>query len=315
MGIVNLVLTEDVLLGDTVTVNTPSAMPLRHLGGAEFDPIRDATAFLFLPLDFKGGTVIAGGPPLTTSTGLAPTTYDPIATTVSSPIDVAVTINELQVDPSPTRYLFFGQQVEITASPNATEDNPFVFRFELDSSLLPPGKTWDDLVVLRNGVEIMPCTEPVKAVPTPCEVKPRVVVEGDIAITVRTMAASTWNFAIVRPYTFGGFLHPVDKGPMVNTTNAGRAIPVKFSLGGDQGMAIFAEGSPASHPIACPDQAPLDLLEATVSSSSSTLTYSPGTDVYTYVWKTDKAWAGTCQKLVITFRDRTIAEALFKFGK
>jgi hypothetical protein len=33
----------------------------------------------------------------------------------------------------------------------------------------------------------------------------------------------------------------------------------------------------------------------------------------TYVWKTDKAWAGTCRQLVIWFVDGTVARATFKF--
>jgi hypothetical protein len=35
----------------------------------------------------------------------------------------------------------------------------------------------------------------------------------------------------------------VDTLPVVNVTNAGRSIPVKFGLGGDRGLNIFASGS------------------------------------------------------------------------
>jgi hypothetical protein len=30
---------------------------------------------------------------------------------------------------------------------------------------------------------------------------------------------------------------------------------------------------------------------------------------YTYVWKTDKTWAGTCRELTLHFRDGTVAKA------
>jgi hypothetical protein len=38
-----------------------------------------------------------------------------------------------------------------------------------------------------------------------------------------------------------------------------------------------------------------------------------GQDVY--VWKTDKAWAGTCRKLTVTLKDGTSRQALFKLTK
>ena len=39
---------------------------------------------------------------------------------------------------------------------------------------------------------------------------------------------------------FVGFFQPVDNLPTLNVVNAGRAIPVKFGLGGDYGLSIFA---------------------------------------------------------------------------
>src|SRR5262249_27214781 len=47
-------------------------------------------------------------------------------------------------------------------------------------------------------------------------------------------------------YTFSGFFQPVDNLPTVNSVKAGSAIPVKFSLDGNQGLNIFAAGSPTS---------------------------------------------------------------------
>jgi len=37
------------------------------------------------------------------------------------------------------------------------------------------------------------------------------------------------------------------------------------------------------------------------------------TDQYTYVWKTNKAWAGTCRELLVRFVDGTIHVARFQF--
>jgi hypothetical protein len=51
-----------------------------------------------------------------------------------------------------------------------------------------------------------------------------------------------------------------------------------------------------------------------VSAGSSTLQYDAATDVYSYIWKTERAWAGTCRQLVIQFSDGTTPQyANFKF--
>jgi hypothetical protein len=113
-------------------------------------------------------------------------------------------------------------------------------------------------------------------------------------------------------FAFGGFSSPVDANPTLNQLKAGAAVPVKFSLGGDQGLGIFAQGYPGSQPIACDATAPVDGVEETVSAGGSSLAYDPATGLYAYVWKTDKAWAGTCRQLVLKFTDGSVARASFK---
>ena len=119
------------------------------------------------------------------------------------------------------------------------------------------------------------------------------------------------TFTVTVLYNFTGFFSPVNNPPVFNNVNAGRAIPVKFSLSGDKGLGIFPAGSPASQTIACDSSAPLADLEGTVSSGGSTLTYSP--DQYHYNWKTDSSWAGTCRQLVVTLNDGSTHVAKFKF--
>jgi len=114
-------------------------------------------------------------------------------------------------------------------------------------------------------------------------------------------------------YTFGGFLQPVDNLPTVNGVAAGRAVPVKFSLGGDQGLDIFEDGYPRSQAIACNSSATVDGIEQTVTAGGSALTYDPSSGQYTYVWKTDKAWAGSCRQLVLKLRDGSYQRANFQF--
>ena len=56
-----------------------------------------------------------------------------------------------------------------------------------------------------------------------------------------------------------------------------------------------------------------DAIDQAVTAGSNTLTYDAGNDTYTYVWKTNKAWAKTCRALILKFSDGTYHRADFKF--
>lgn len=114
-------------------------------------------------------------------------------------------------------------------------------------------------------------------------------------------------------YDFTGFFQPVDNPPTLNSAKAGSAIPVKFSLAGNQGLSVFAAGYPALGQQACETGAPVDAIEQTATAGSSGLSYDAATDTYTYVWKTSKSWAGTCRQLVVRFIDGSEYVATFKF--
>ena len=114
-------------------------------------------------------------------------------------------------------------------------------------------------------------------------------------------------------YNFSGFFQPVDNLPTFNMTKAGSAIPVKFSLGGNQGLDILAAGYPKSQTIPCDSTAPVDGIEQTVAAGGSSLSYDSTSGLYTYVWKTDKSWVGTCRQLVVTLKDGTAHRANFTF--
>ena len=116
-------------------------------------------------------------------------------------------------------------------------------------------------------------------------------------------------------FPFTGFFQPVDNLPTVNSVKAGSAIPLKFALGGDQGLGILAAGSPTSVPIACSASDPVDAIEQTATASNSGLSYDAATGQYTYVWKTDKGWAGTCRLLTLTLTDGSVHTVEFKFTK
>jgi 2',3'-cyclic-nucleotide 2'-phosphodiesterase (5'-nucleotidase family) len=114
-------------------------------------------------------------------------------------------------------------------------------------------------------------------------------------------------------YNFAGFFSPVRNPPTVNSANAGSAIPVKFSLKGNQGLMIFAAGYPKIQFVSCSTGSAQGTPVNTASNPG--LTYDSRSDQYTYVWKTDKAWAGKCGVLQLMFNDGTTQSALFKFTK
>ena len=116
-------------------------------------------------------------------------------------------------------------------------------------------------------------------------------------------------------FDFRGFFRPVDNPPTLNVVKAGSGVPVKFSLVGDQGLDVFAAGYPVSHGVDCNTSAPVDTVEQTVAAGGSSLSYDAVADQYVYVWKSDKAWAGTCRRLDVTLIDGTRHVAHFKFTR
>ena len=111
-------------------------------------------------------------------------------------------------------------------------------------------------------------------------------------------------------YDFSGFFGSVKNPPFVNKAKAGSAVPLIFSLGNDFGLDIFADGYPASREIDCQTQAPLGDYSLVNSNGFS---YNEYRDRYTFVWKTEKSWKGTCRELNITFDDGTVVTAFFRF--
>ena len=114
-------------------------------------------------------------------------------------------------------------------------------------------------------------------------------------------------------FPFSGFFRPVDNLPTVNTVKAGSAIPVKFSLGGDRGLAIFAPSYPKSQQVQCASAAPFNAPEVAVTAGNSGLSYDSASATYTYVWKTNKAWSGTCRQLTVRLSDGSDHSAQFVF--
>jgi hypothetical protein len=115
----------------------------------------------------------------------------------------------------------------------------------------------------------------------------------------------THTYSVI--YNFTGFFQPVDNLPSWNSAKAGQSIPVKFNLGGNQGLDIFKTGYPKVTQVQCPNGSTvLDAIETyTSTAGGSTLTYDTTAMQYIYVWKTDKAWAGKCFSFQLGLKDGT----------
>ncbi|MDX1522080.1 MAG: PxKF domain-containing protein, partial [Anaerolineae bacterium] len=125
-------------------------------------------------------------------------------------------------------------------------------------------------------------------------------------------ASASVTYSVV--YNFSGFLRPVDNLPTLNQVKAGSAVPVKFSLNGNQGLSIFYAGFPKSMSTSCTSSAPVDAIDEIVTAGSSSLSYDASTEQYNYVWKTEKSWTG-CRQLVVKLIDGIEYRANFKFTK
>jgi hypothetical protein len=167
-----------------------------------------------------------------------------------------------------------------------------------------------------------PCSQPGVCVPASgtCSYEPRN--EGETCTPNPSdpscLFYSCTNLVCTRQcgaYTFSGLFPPVQNSPILNGAKAGSAIPMKFSLSGNQGLNILAEGYPTSQQVTCANVGTLldmPLLEP-VSPSASTLSYDAASGQYSYIWKTDKLWAGTCRQFVLRLRDGSFHIPYFQF--
>lgn len=260
------------------------------------------------PVEVPAGDVVTVG---------AATPEDPYSVALQTSTDAGGPVSVTVVtdgSPTPDGYAVLGAAYVIEAPPG-TVDAPLTITFRLDGSVLDnTGITWDMVEILRDGVALESCV----TTPVPCvdaQYQEPDEPGGDIVISVRTDHASTWQTAVRDGFTVTGFFAPVDNPDVLNTVKAGSGVPVKFSLGGDQGLNVFDTGSPSSQTMACGSKATQDDIEQTVSAGSSGLSYDATSERYTYVWKTQKAWAGTCRQLTVRFTDGSERTAWFKLTK
>jgi len=115
-------------------------------------------------------------------------------------------------------------------------------------------------------------------------------------------------------YQFSGFSQPIDNPPIVNTANAGQAIPVKWRLTDANGVGIADPASFVSVTTgsrACLAGDPSDAIETYTGNSG--LQYL-GDGNWQFNWKTPKSEAGQCRVMHLNLADgSTTHVANFQF--
>jgi hypothetical protein len=124
-------------------------------------------------------------------------------------------------------------------------------------------------------------------------------------------ATASCTFRVV--YDFTGFFKPVVNPPASNPVVAGDQVVLKFSLAGDQGLAIMAPGYPQSAAITCGTSPELESGTATSSRRGLQFLTAQG-GRYSYSWATDPAWAGTCRQVIVLLDDGTYHRANVSFS-
>jgi WD40 repeat protein len=112
-------------------------------------------------------------------------------------------------------------------------------------------------------------------------------------------------------YDWSGFSSPVENPPSVNVFKAGHGVPVRFSLAGFHGLAVIMDWAPISREIPCESTE----LGPWGTQTTGSLSYNGSLDRYTYLWQTERAWAGTCRQFMVALDDRTYHFANFRFTK
>jgi CheY-specific phosphatase CheX len=132
---------------------------------------------------------------------------------------------------------------------------------------------------------------------------------GAVDVAGNTNAASA-TFAV--HYVFNGFMTPVANLPATNAVKAGQTVPVKFGLGGDRGLGVLSGGTAMSAVISCTAALTDALIEVPATNpGASQFSFDPITGLYQFNWKTDKAWANSCRRLLVRLDDGTVHSADF----
>jgi len=129
--------------------------------------------------------------------------------------------------------------------------------------------------------------------------------------TAGNVATETRNYTVL-PWTLTGFYQPVDMNGVYNLVKGGSTVPFKFEIfAGPTELTDIAYVTSFTYiPVACESNAPVDVIETTVTGGTS-LRYDTTAGQFIYNWKTPKA-AGKCYRVTMTTIDDSSLVAYFK---
>jgi hypothetical protein len=254
-------------------------------------------------------TVTGGSGPFATAPTATPA--EPLVASLTLPAgttgSVLVSARPATAAP-PAGFFTFGTAFTITA-PAGDAANPLELSFTVDGSQAPAG----ELVAFRDGVAIEAQCTGAGANPDPCLVpQPPVAPGEDQTVVIRSSHASVWSLGVHAPYAFHGYLPLAWDSAKLNPAEAGDVYPIVFGAGGDQGLDVLMPGSPSSREVSCSTGAPVGA--ETPAESLGSLFYVRQLGVYSYVWRTKKAWKRTCRVFTLRLDDGSMHQARFKLG-
>lgn len=151
------------------------------------------------------------------------------------------------------------------------------------------------------------CQDDVDGSNVPCKASRLDTTPGTHAFRVDSLdSAGNASFATATysvRYPFDGFYSPLVKQPAIATLRAGDSVPVKFSLGGDRGLDVVSRAA----------WRPCNVSTGDASSAVGSLSYNPGPARYTFMWQSEKSWAGSCREFLLVLRDGTTQAAFVSF--
>ncbi|MEU8434754.1 PxKF domain-containing protein [Streptomyces sp. NPDC029216] len=96
---------------------------------------------------------------------------------------------------------------------------------------------------------------------------------GTVDVTVTTPAGTSAAAHYRYLYAFDGFRAPVDNPPAANRINAGRSVPLTFTLHGEHGLDVLAPGRPSVQQTDCTTNAAIGTPVSAQSAGDSALQY------------------------------------------
>jgi Tol biopolymer transport system component len=121
------------------------------------------------------------------------------------------------------------------------------------------------------------------------------------------VATASNSYSVV--YAFSGFGTPVDSNGSIGTAKAGDAIPLKFSLGGDQGLGVVA--GTTWQAASCSDWSSV----GAPAPGQGKLSYNGSSDRYTDLVATGSSWKGSCLIVDLELADGTHHSVRVRFTR